>query len=191
MVKEGKDFWNYHALSNHKYIEVPNREAFLELLLALIKNTDDNYDLKKINVNELILKKTLDDSRVYHTDATILTDKESLKQLKGTITNVDLSIILKGLQDNNKSFVMSSNLTYEYPYTKEKIATPEGKDIIVSTCVGDTLDTCVNKLVSFMTKYGSDLACNNTNKIVDLINMEDVKTRKLTKNKYSKYNNEE
>ena len=191
-INDRKEYWAYHAVASRNCIQIDDNELFLNLLLKLANNMEDKYDIKRIKVWELIPE--VDDCygiKVRWVD--ILADKEVLELFKDDeqLFNKDLIGRLNNITKCGYSFVMLSNLIHEYDGIdlKEKIATSVNKDIIVSVNNNDTLDICINKLVSYMKTNGSDFSNLNFNRLVGYISKlkGTDKKRVLTDNKYIKY----
>ena len=192
IVDEKIAFWSYHPVGDRKCIHISDNDLFLKTLLGLANKEEKKYDIKRIEVLELIP----DEDKCYIVRirwVDILSDKDTLKLFEDEkpIYHTDLIKKLNKLTKEGHSFVMLSNLVKEYDdtYLKEKIATTLNNDIIISVTNNDTLDTCINKLVIYMTRFGSDFSNYNIDNLVNNVNRihPNIKKRKLNDYKYIKY----
>ena len=183
--------WKYKAIANRKYIEVMDNEHLLNILCIAANMIEPNYSVKTIKVAEII-NPTYNAHFLNFGTISILSDNETLSRFQDKEKAYYSTTIIKELiklTKEKKSFIMSSNLANEYDgeYVKEKIASLDKKDLIISVNPGDPLDECINKFAMYATKYGSDFNEKKVNAVANLINYQPVKTRKLTNNKYIKY----
>ena len=192
-VSDKVNFWSYHAIGDKKCINIEDNEMFLKVLLNVANNISNKYSIKRVMVSEL-LPNDNNCSLVNIRWVDILSDKDSLAIFSESepIYHPQLIKRLNILSENNCSFVMLSNLIKEYDgeYLKEKIATSIGKDIIVSVVNRDTLDISLNKLVEYITRYGSDFSNLDVDKVTTYVNKikSNNKKRVLNNYKYVKYN---
>lgn len=191
-VHDKADFWSYHPIGDRKSIQIPDSELFLNVLLKLANNNDNKYGVKRINIWEMFPDKdNCQLAKIRWID--LLSDKDTLSRFDDDkiIQGNELINILNTLTTQGHSFVMLSNLVREYDgvYIKEKIATSLYNDIIISVNDNDLLDICIDKLVKYMTKYGSDFSNMDIDYLVRNIDKmkPNNKKRKLTNFKYIKY----
>ena len=184
--------WKYHAIANRKHIEVMDNENLLKILCTAANIIEPKYDIKTLKVTELVSPEDASYSLLKFGTVSILSDKETLKRFKEKNSLYYYSQLINEfnkLTRAKESFIVSSNLVNEYDgeYIKERIASFDTKDIIISVNPGDPLDECINKFAMYATKYGSDFNEKKINAVANLINYQPIKTRKLTNNKYIEY----
>lgn len=181
--KERSDFWRYHAIGDRKCIILEDKEVFLRVLLALANKINNRYDISRIPVIEVITAE--DGKKLAHTRwVDILTDRNSLAAIKsmGKLSQQDLIEQLNYLSVKRRSFVVVSGLINEYNIKsiRERIASSDGRDVMISVIKNETLDKCIDKLVTYMTKNGSDFTNVDVNNMAYNISSNGGITRKRT-----------
>ena len=193
-IKSIDNYWHYHAVGNRNYIELPDGINFMNTLLMTVNNLENKYAIINLKIMELLPDEERMISYLKFRNVLILSDKDTLETFKEKkfINHLELVDKLNKLATDKKSFVLLSNLINEYPgaYIKERIALTNGNDIILSINGDNYLDSSINKLVEYMTKYGSDFGTSNPLFLSNIINQEKAKKRVLNKNNYIKYNEE-
>lgn len=191
-TKEKLNTWKYSSLLNDKFIQLDDGNILLKIILQLANHKDNIYAVKTIKVIEFIKKPTIGVTP-HISDITILGTKESLSNFdeRHNYYSTEIYNALELLYKEGHSFIINSNTIIKYIgiLSKEKIWLPYiENDLLLAINNDIVLDDCIEKIVSYMSKYGNDLSNIPLDSLVSSIDKEVIcRKRKINNNRYIEY----
>lgn len=191
-IEEALNEWKYFPGYNEKYIEILDDKQLLRLILLIANKEKNNYEIKKIRFQHLIPEEDTSEFKLLFGNVLLLSNKETLSKLsKETIYySFEVTEILKQLSETGNPLVFTSSIPFisDDKLVKERFSSSNGKDIMCSLGEDNILISTIEKIISYISTYGSDFSNLDESQLAEEISTKhSPKKRTLTNQKYYKY----